>query len=189
MTRINLLPWRDALRKQKQDEFIVGIGAVAVIAIIAVFGYYFYLDSEIKVQQEMKEKVSEKTKELRLVTKKIRDIKKKKTIIDDKMMAIQKLQESRQNVVHFMDEVSKVMPEGVFLSKIKQEEGSVSLKGKTQSNARISELMRNIDNSGWLIAPEISVIEMGKKGANGKLSNFTLTLKQRKTETTEEEGH
>jgi len=188
MTRINLLPWRDALRKQKQDEFIVGLVAAAVIGIAVVLGLYFYLDGEIKTQQAMKEKVSEKTKELRLVTKKIRDIKKKKTIIDDKMMAIQKLQESRQNVVHFMDEVSKVMPEGVFLSEIKQGESSVSLKGKTQSNARISELMRNIDSSGWLIAPEISVIEMGKKGANGKLSNFTLTLKQRKTETTEEEG-
>jgi len=187
MTRINLLPWRDALKKQKQKDFFVGIGVSAILATVAILGALYYLDGEIKTQQEMRGKVEAKTKELRLVTKKIRDIKKKKTIIDDKMMAIQKLQDSRQKVVHFMDEVGKVIPEGVYLTEIKQGEGQVSLKGKTQSNARISELMRNIDNSGWLVAPEISVIQMGKKGANGKLSDFTLTLKQRKNKTKEED--
>ena len=187
MTRINLLPWREALHKQKQNDFFVGIGVSAVLAIAVVLAYLYYLNGEIKTQQDMRAKVGEKTKELRLVTKKIRDIKKKKTIIDDKMMAIQKLQNSRQTVVHFMDEMGKVTPEGVYLTEIKQSEGQVSVKGKTQSNARISEVMRNIDNSGWLVAPEISVIQTGKKGAKGKLSDFTLTLKQRKNKTKEED--
>lgn len=187
MTRINLLPWREALRKKKQNDFFVGIGGSAIFAIAVVLSYLYYLNGEIETQQNMRAKVEQKTKELRLVTKKIRDIKKKKTVIDDKMMAIQKLQNSRQVVVHFMDEVGKVIPDGVHLTEIKQGDAQVSVKGKTQSNARISELMRNIDNSDWLVAPEISVIEMGKKGASGKLSDFTLTLKQRKNETKEED--
>ncbi len=187
MTRINLLPWREALRKKKQKDFFVGIGGSAILGIVVVLAYLTYLNGEIKAQQEMRAKVEQKTKELRLVTNKIRDIKKKKTIIDDKMMAIQKLQNSRQTVVHFMDEVGKVIPVGVHLTEIKQGEGLVSIKGKTQSNARISELMRNIDSSDWLVAPEISVIQTGKKGANGKLSDFTLTLKQRKNKTKEED--
>jgi type IV pilus assembly protein PilN len=188
MIRINLLPWRDALRKQKQSEFYVGIGISAISAIVVVLGSLYFLNGEIQAQQDMRAKVEAKTKELRLVTKKIRDIKKKKTVIDDKIMAIQKLQNSRQKIVHFMDEVGKVIPDSVHLTEIKQTEGQVSIKGKTQSNARISELMRNIDNSAWLVAPEISVIQMGKSNTtSGKLSDFTLTLKQRKDKTNEED--
>lgn len=183
MTRINLLPWRDALRKQKQNEFFVGMGLSAVLAIVVVLGALYYLNGEIKIQQDMKAKVAAKTKELRMITKKIIDIKKKKAIIDDKMEAIQKLQNSRQKVVHFMDEVGRIIPEGVYLTEIKQGSGQVLLEGKTQSNARISELMRNIDNSDWLVAPEISVIQIGK----GKLSDFELTLKQSKDEEKEED--
>jgi type IV pilus assembly protein PilN len=179
MTRINLLPWRAALHKQKQREFLVGISVSAILAIVGVLAYLFYLNGEIEIQQSMRAKVEEKTKELRLLTKKIREIKKKKAIIDNKMIAIQQLQNNRQKVVHFMDEIGKIVPEGVYLTEVKQAKNRVFIKGKTQLNARISKLMRNIDHSDWLVAPEISVIQMEKKGVNGSFSNFTLTLKQR----------
>ena len=81
-------------------------------------------------------------------------------------------------MVHFVAEIAKVMPEGVILTEVKQVGVDISLKGKTQSNARVSELMRHIEMSEWLVKPEITVIKGGKKSKQGKMSDFTLMLKQ-----------
>jgi len=178
MARINLLPWRDKLRKQKQDEFVVSIAVVALVTIGIMFGIQTYLDGEIETQRKMKGIVNAKVAELRLITKKIKDIKEKKTIIDNKREAIQRLQKSRPEIVHFIDEVAKVTPEGVYLTKLQQETARVIMQGKTQSNARVSAFMRNVEASKWLVDPVLNIIKGSRQGGNGKMSDFTLYVKQ-----------
>jgi len=185
MTRINLLPWRDELRKQKQEQFIIGIAATAIIAVATMFGVQMYLDSCIEEQKDKNRIIVAKTAELKLITKKIKDIQAKNLILTNKRSAIQALQKSRPEVVHFVDTVAKVTPEGVFLTKLKQEAAKITLIGKTQSNARVSALMRNVEESHWLVDPALNIIKGTSK--NSQLSDFTLHAKQWKNKTEDED--
>ncbi len=178
MTRINLLPWRDQLRKTKQQEFIIGIVIVAVIAAALMFGIQMYLSSLIAVQKDKSRIVGAKIAELNLITAKIKNIQEQNSILQSKRNAIQKLQKSRPEIVHFFDEIAKVTPEGVFLTELKQDATQITLEGKTQSNARVSAFMRNVENSQWLVNPVLNVIKGNSINKEGRLSDFTLHTKQ-----------
>ena len=178
MTRINLLPWRDELRKLRQEEFILSIVLVVVAAVAIVFGIGKYLDSQIAEQQDMKRIVNAKVAEVNLITAKIKDIETQNGVLQNKRSAIQALQKSRPEIVHFIDAIARVTPEGVFLNKLKQENARVELKGKTQSNARVSAFMRNVEANPWLVDPELNIIKGSNKNKNGQLSDFTLYTKQ-----------
>ncbi len=188
MARINLLPWRDALRKKKQEEFIVGMVGMAVLAIAIMLGIQMYLDGLIAEQQGKKSIVNAKIAELNLITARIRDIQDQNAILQNKRAAIQALQKSRPEIVHFFDEIAKAVPDGVFLNSLKQDSERVEMKGKTQSNARVSEFMRNVEASKWLIEPELNIIQGGNKrrNKNKKLSDFTLYAKQWKNKDDED---
>lgn len=185
MTRINLLPWRDELRKKKQEEFIIGIVLVAVAAIAALFGAQKYLEAQITEEQDKNRIVIEKLAEVNLITAKIKDIELQNSILQSKRNTIQLLQKSRPEIVHFIDAIARVTPEGVFLTKLVQSNAQVTLQGKTQSNARVSAFMRNVEASHWLVDPELNIIQGGNE--HGKLSNFTLRTKQWQSKTEDEE--
>lgn len=185
MTRINLLPWRDELRKKKQEAFIIGIVLTVCTAIALIFGVRVYLDSLIAEQQDKKRIVLEKLAEVNLITAKIKDIEIQNSILQSKRSAIQELQKSRPEIVHFIDAIARVTPEGVFLTKLKQNNANVILNGKTESNARVSAFMRNVEASPWLVHPELNIIQ--GRNNDGRLSDFVLYATQRKIET-EDEG-
>ena len=187
MTRINLLPWRDELRKLRQEEFIIGIILVAVAAVALLFGAEKYLDSMIAEQQDKKRIVLAKVAEVNLITAKIKDIETQNSILQNKRNAIQILQKSRPEIVHFIDAIARVTPEGVFLTKLKQDNARVALVGKTQSNARVSAFMRNVEANKWLVDPDLNIIKGSNKNKNGKLSDFTLYTKQWQSKAEDEE--
>ncbi|NOQ63614.1 MAG: pilus assembly protein PilN [Methyloprofundus sp.] len=181
MTKINLLPWREELRKKKQEEFLIGIAFVAIAACAIVFGMQMYLDGLIEEQQDKNRIIVEKSAELKLVTAKIKDIREQNETLQNKRAAIQVLQKSRPEIVHFFDEIAKVTPEGVFLTELRQRSERIELRGKTQSNARVSAFMRNVEKSDWLNTPQLNVIKGASKNKKGALSSFTLYTKQWKS--------
>jgi len=178
MTQINLLPWRDELRKKRQEEFVIGIVIVAVVAVAMMFAIHMYLDSMIAEQKDKHRMVGEKIAELNLITSKIKNIQKQNSILQSKRNAIQKLQTSRPEIVHFFDEIAKVTPDGVFLTQLKQDNTRIALVGKTESNSRVSAFMRNVESSKWLVKPELNIIQGGSKDNKAVLSDFTLYTKQ-----------
>lgn len=141
MTKINLLPWREELRRQKKQDFITAIG-LSVLATIAILGMvHFYIEG-LKDYQERRNKMLQD--EIALLDKKIKEIKdieEKKHKLLAKIDVIQKLQESRPEIVHLFDEVARTTPEGVFLTKFTQAASSLTFNGKSQSNARVSAFM------------------------------------------------
>ncbi len=178
MAQINLLPWRDELRKTRQQEFIIGIVTTVVLAVVLMFGIQMYLGSLIEEQKDKGRIVEAKIAELTLITAKIKNIQEQNSILQSKRSAIHKLQKSRAEIVHFFDEVAKVTPEGVFLTELKQAASRIELKGKTQSNARVSAFMRNVENSQWLIDPDLNIIKSSSINKDDRLSDFTLFTKQ-----------
>ncbi|MGZ8163322.1 MAG: PilN domain-containing protein [Methylobacter sp.] len=188
MAKINLLPWREELRKQKKQAFLNAIG-LAVLMTIAIFGMVYMYIEGLKEYQEQRNKLLQD--EIALVDKKIVEIKsieEKKSKLLAKIELIQKLQESRPEIVHLFDEVPKTTPDGVFLTKVTQTRKELVFIGKSQSNARVSAFMRAIEASPWLQKPTLDVIQTPDQANADRLSDFTLHAKQGKQENETETG-
>jgi type IV pilus assembly protein PilN len=180
MPRINLLPWREELRRQRRTEYLSILGACALAAAGVWFAIHMYFNALIEQQQRRN---SFLTAEIKLLDKKIAEIKaleKEKENLIARMKAIETLQTSRPIVVHLFDELVSTLPDGVYLTSINQSGENVTVKGVAQSNARVSNYMRNVEASEWERDPKLSIIQ--SKSQDGKrTAEFTLTFKQIKT--------
>lgn len=183
MVRINLLPWREELRKQQQKDFGAAIFLAVMVTAMALFGVRMYLQGVKEYQDRRNQIVLDEIAILDKKIKEIKDIEKKKNKLLTKIELIQKLQESRPEIVHLFDELAKTAPEGIYITDFKQAGKSLTFKGKAQSNARVSAYMRTIDSSSWLKTPKLSVIQAKAQKGRSKLSDFTLTAVQGKEKT------
>ena len=177
MARINLLPWREELRKQKKQEFLGAIG-FSVLMTLTILGLVHFYFEGLKAYQEQRNRMLQT--EIAVVDKKIIEIKSieaKKSKLLAKIELIQKLQESRPEIVHLFDEIPKDTPDGVYLAKFTQKGSDLIFEGKSQSNARVSAFMRAIDASLWLQRPTLNVIQKMEKTDFEQLSDFTLHAK------------
>lgn len=177
MAHINLLPWRETLRKEKQKEFIsITAFAAAVTAVLVVF-VHIHMSGVIKYQERRNQFLEN---EIKILDGKIKEVEKleatKKALID-RMNVIQNLQATRPQIVHVFDEFVHTLPNGVYLTGVKQSGSKLDISGQAESNARVSAYMRNIDDSEWLAAPRLNVIETRKTGF-GRVSSFKLQAAQ-----------
>jgi type IV pilus assembly protein PilN len=193
MAKINLLPWREALLKKKQRDFFSAIALSILVGFIILGLLHAYIEG-LKAYQEQRNQML--LNEIAVLDKKIVDIKsieeKKKKLLA-KIELIQKLQESRPEIVHLFDEIPKTTPDGVFLTKFTQTGSELIFEGKSQSNARVSAFMRAIEASPWLQMPGLTVIRSPDKQSPDKtdteqLSDFTLHAKQEKPSAKTENG-
>jgi type IV pilus assembly protein PilN len=190
MAKINLLPWRDELRKQRKQEFLTAIGLSVVAAFVILVLVHSYIDG-LTAYQEARNKIIQD--EIAFFDKKITAIKgieEKKSKLLAKINLIQQLQESRPQIVHLFDEIPKATPDGAFLTKFTQKGDDIIFEGKSQSNSRVSAFMRAIEASRWLHKPTLNVIKLPDKDNPQQLSDFTLSAKQgqRKKPATEKGG-
>ena len=177
MARINLLPWREAERKRRQQEFLVMILTSIVVTSLGLVAGHMQIEREIDAQVLRNEYLQKEIDVVERQILEIRDLGKTKTSLLARMNIIQELQSSRPQVVHLFDEIVSTLPEGVFLEAIVQNGNKVELSGKAQSNARVSAFMRNIENSEWLGKPKLEFIE-SKEATGSGLSEFKLIVDQ-----------
>jgi type IV pilus assembly protein PilN len=178
MAKINLLPWREELRAQKKQDFINAIGVAVLFTAVIFAGVHLYIEG-LKAYQEQKNKIiQDEIALLDIKIVQIKTIEEQKNKLLTKIDLIQKLQESRPEIVHLFDELPKVTPDGVFLMKFMQVGAELNFEGKSQSNARISAFMRAIEASAWLKVPTLDVIKTGSKVGPEQLSDFTMKAKQ-----------
>ncbi|MEM8843691.1 MAG: PilN domain-containing protein [Pseudomonadota bacterium] len=177
MAKINLLPWRETLRKEKQQEFFTMLGAGAAVAVLAVLVIHFQVERMID-GQERRNKFLEN--EIVILDERIKEIQKldaTRRALIERMEVIQNLQATRPSIVHLFDEVVTTLPENVYLTSLTQNNDKIQIKGDAESNARVSSYMRNIEESEWLKQPKLGVISTEEN--NGlRLSKFSLTLDQ-----------
>lgn len=159
MAKINLLPWRAERRKQRQTEFVAMLGICALVAVLAVFGVIKYYDGVIATQQQRNALLQREIKSLEAKITEIEDLEKTKSRLVSRKDVIEELQASRSQMVHLFDDLVRTIPEGVRLGSIKQAGDKLTLEGVTQSSARVSAYMRNIEASGWMTKPDLSLIE------------------------------
>jgi type IV pilus assembly protein PilN len=176
MPRINLLPWRAAERKQRQQQFglwtVLSIGAAALVTVLA----YLAMQGAIESQREKNALLKREIDALDKQITEILGLEAQRSRMQARMEIIEKLQRSRPEVVHLFDQLVRTLPDGVYLTSVKQTEKRLELKGVAQSSTRVSALMRNIDGSEWMDNPELEVVETKKGQALG--SEFTLFATQ-----------
>ena len=176
MPRINLLPWRDAQRRERKLAFLVALGVAALAAGVTAFAAFLLYGSMIEGQQRRNNELRAAIKTLDKEIEEINSLESAKQKFIARMDIIEKLQRSRPEIVHVFDEIVRTLPEGVYLTSVKQNGMRLKFEGIAQSSTRVSSFMRNIDGSQWLRNPELEVVQTSKGSGPG--SSFTLTADQ-----------
>jgi type IV pilus assembly protein PilN len=178
MAKINLLPWREELRAQQKQDFINAIGAAVLFTVFIFAGVHMFIEGLKSYQGQRNKVIQDEIALLDIKLGKIKTIEEQKSKLMAKIDLIQKLQESRPEIVHLFDELPRVTPDGVFLTKFVQVGTELTFEGKAQSNARVSAFMKAIEASAWFKVPTLDVIQSKSKVNPEQLSDFTMHTKQ-----------
>ena len=159
MARINLLPWRAERRKQRQKDAMVMLALSAVAAVVLSFLIIGFYNAQIDGQNERNQFLQARIAEVDTQIAEIDELDQKKSKLLARKEVIERLQANRSQMVHLFDSLVRTIPDGVILTSIKQDNETLTLEGRSQSNARVSTYMRNLEGSGWMTNPELSIIE------------------------------
>jgi len=177
MPRINLLPWREEDRKTRQRDFMIAMGGSFVAAIGVVIVTMFAFTQMVNQQRERNLRLTNEITELDKSITEIDGLERQKERLLARMEIIEQLQRSRPEIVHLFDEVSRQLPEGVYLTGMRQTGNTVEFKGVAQSSTRVSALMRRIDSSEWLADPNVVKVETTDLGP-ARQAEFVVNLRQ-----------
>ena len=176
MAQINLLPWREELRAEQTRIFVTLLGLAASFTAAVVLLINITISNQVDHQNFRNGVLEKEITQLDLALKEIKSLESTKQELLSRMEVIQSLQSKRPQIVHLFDDIVRTVPEGIYLTSIKQSGNKLSINGVAESNGRVSAYMRNIDASEWMSTPKLTVIET-KKGSM-RSSNFVLTTSQ-----------
>ena len=175
MIRINLLPHREIKRKARQQQFSVLAGITLFLGILTVGTVHLMITGQIEHQESRNTYM---TKQIAVLDKQIDEIKKIRAQTEEllaRKKVVETLQDNRSDVVHLLDQLVRLLPDGVYLQSIKQSNQVINLAGYAQSNARVSTLMRKLESSPWLGSP--SLVEIKASQVNqSRLNQFNLNV-------------
>lgn len=174
MARINLLPWREERRRERTRQFLIMLGVAAALAVLVTIGGKLFMDNWLEYQQRRNAYLEQ---EIAAMDRKIREIEKleeTRSRLLARKEIIEELQRSRSQMVHLFDELARTIPDGVYLTSVRQSGSRLTLNGVAESSARVSAYMRNIQDSNWLTKPELQVIETVQRQNEGRVRQFTL---------------
>jgi type IV pilus assembly protein PilN len=178
MARINLLPWREQLREERKQRFLVAMGGTLVIAggLVVLAGQY--LNGAIEQQTARNDFVKKEIAVLDARIKEIKELKERRAQLLERMKIIQDLQGNRPVIGHIFDQLVRTLPDGVYFTELKRVDKSIAIIGAAESNNRVSSLMRNLDASEWLVAPNLTEVKAVTAGAVDQANVFQLTVRQ-----------
>jgi len=176
MIRINLLPHRELKRKARQQQFAIFAGTICAVGLLTIWSGYTVIAGKIEHQQQRNQYLKDQIAVLDKQIAEIRDIKSQTEELLARKDVVETLQGNRSEVVHLLDQLVRLLPDGVYLKSIKQEAGNVNLTGFAQSNAWVSTLMRSLEASPWLASP--ALIEIKAVTVNNVRQNeFNLNIR------------
>jgi len=175
MARINLLPWREALREQRQKEFITAAVAGVLLTALLFYVGVLFVNGLLDEQNQRNSYLGKEIAFLDEEIKEISTLERERDRLLARMQVIQELQTSRPKVVKLLDSLARVVPEGVYLQKVTRTGDELTFNGVAQSNARVSVFMRQIDEDSEFDESHLKVIQR-----TATTKNFTLDVKESK---------
>jgi type IV pilus assembly protein PilN len=176
MVKINLLDWRAELREKRRKRFFAVLILSALGALLTVLAGIGVLNQRVDHQKSRNELLRTEIADLDKQIIEIQELEKVKANLLARMRVIEKLQASRSAMVHFFDEIVNTLPEGVFLTNLKQSGQDVAIDGVAESNGRISTYMKNLESSQWFAEPNLIVIKTVERDKR-RQSEFSLRVK------------
>ena len=182
MILINLLPHREAARKRRRDIFNISLGTAALAGGVIAGAIFLWYQGQISGQQDKNQILQVEIKRLEAQIKDIAGLEAEIAGLRARQQAVEDLQSDRNLPVHLLTELVKQLPDGVYISSMRQENQSVALTGVAQSNERVSELLRNLaNNTPWFSKPELVEIVAGSVALSPRetkrVSNFTIKVR------------
>jgi type IV pilus assembly protein PilN len=178
---INLLPHREASRKRRRETFYAMLGMSALLGVLIAGATYLWYEAQISNQQAKNTVLKSAITKLEGEIKEISGLQSEIAALRARQQAVEDLQGDRNMPVHLLNELVRQLPDGVYLTSMKQENQTVTLQGMAQSNERVSELLRNLgNNSPWLVKPELVEITSGNVTLSPRdqrrVANFTMRI-------------
>jgi len=179
MPSINLRPWREELRAERQKQFVTTLVAVLIAAAVLVFLWQDHVSSQIEYQNSRNAYLKTSMVELDKKIKEIQELTAERQKLLDRMKVIQDLQGTRPIIVRVMDELVRTLPDGLYFERLERKGSEITFKGMAESNNRISSLMRNFEASEWFSSPNLKDVSAVKNDKSDQtLNSFDLTVKQ-----------
>ena len=176
MARINLLPWREELREERKKQFLTVLLVTLVVAGATIFLLDMQVNGAINYQQSRNEFLKKEIASLDKRIVEIKELKKKREELLERMKVIQDLQGNRPIIVRVFDELVKSVPDGVFFTSLEMKKNQLLVNGFAESNNRVSNLMRDFDDSDWFMNPNLTSVKAADK--SDLANQFELTVMQ-----------
>lgn len=175
MIRINLLPHREIRHKQQQQQFFIALAIVAVTGAAISYGVYHYLavqhEDQISRNKYLTDEIAKVDKEIAEINR----LKEQTASLLARKQVVETLQSNRSETVNLLDQLVRQLPDGMYLKSVRQQGGRVVINGVTQSQARVSTLMRNLEASQKLSSPALVEIRAMTQG-NVRANDFTMNV-------------
>jgi type IV pilus assembly protein PilN len=175
MIRVNLLPHRELKRKAQQQQFFVMLGVVVAIGAGIWFGVHAYLEDQFNNQVSRNKYLQSEIEKLDKQIAEIQKLKDQTAALLARKRVVETLQGTRSDVVHLLDQLVRQLPDGVYLRSIKQAGNRVTINGFTQSQARVSTLMRNLESSPHLEKPGLIEIKAAQQSSQ-RINEFVMNI-------------
>ena len=175
MARINLLPWREARREQLKQEFIANLGVVVVSAGLLIGLVYFALNSAIDSQNGRNQYMQTNINSLNEEVEEIAALKARREQLIDRMNIIQGLQGNRPVIVRIFDQFVRTLPDGVYYQRLQRVDQRLEIDGTAESNNRVSNLMRRLDDSDWFAEPNLTSV-VANPAIGEQANSFSLAV-------------
>lgn len=174
MARINLLPWREQLREERQRQFLIILAGIFFGACAILFLVDEFLTGAIEQQTARNTVLRNGISVLDKSIAEISTLRTRRQELLARMKTIQDLQGNRPVIAHVFDQLVRTLPDGVYFTSLRMTKQTIAISGAAESNNRVSTLMRNLDGSDWLTAPNLAEVKAAANGGNV----FQLTVLQ-----------
>jgi len=182
MAHINLLPWREERRQERQQQFVASLVAGLIFAVAVLYGAILFADRLLEKQQARNTYLNTEIAKLDIKIKEISKLEEERARLVARMQVIQQLQLSRPKVVKVFDSLVKTVPEGIHLEKVTRQGASLTFNGVAQSNARVSVFMRNIEDNTEFGESTLQVIQRTSTNDDA-IRKFVLGVPESKVKT------
>lgn len=181
MILINLLPHRAAARKRRRDLFNLTLGAAALGGLLLAGVVHLWYEAQISNQQGKNGVLIAENARMDVIIKEVANLEAEIAALKARQKAVEDLQANRNSPVHLMNELARLLPDGVYINSMRQTNSQITVTGVAQSNERVSELLRNIaGDSKWLVRPELVEIVAANLALNPRdtrrVGNFTMRM-------------
>ncbi|ARU28874.1 PilN domain-containing protein [Cellvibrio sp. PSBB006] len=176
MAKINLLPWREAYRKEKKDQFIAILIGVFIVSALLAYVWISSVEAAIDNQNSRNRLLETEIAALEKQVQEIAELKKVRDDLLTRIKVIQDLEGTRPVIVRYFDDLVRSVPDGVHLNSVVRTGDTISIEGIAESTNRVSSFMRNLDQSDWFASPNLTSVTAAPEEGE-QANSFKMTVR------------